>query len=712
MMDMIANANTMVSACQSKVLAISMLLFATATCIDAIYLPGVDPHSFRAHDVVPLHVGKLTSSAALFPMDYYGLPFCRPAAGVHHLDQNFGQLLAGDRTSTSPYELRMQQEVYCQQLCSMDLGSAQKDGTEPNTIVAAIQNAYHHHWIVDNLNSAAVMKPKNKTATNYWQGFPVGFVSAKDGLAYVNNHVNIIVTFHSEDFEPDSHRIVKFAVEPLSIKHDFAPAETKGEEGFDGVIPDQFEILNPLESSKKDSREHTTRRMTTAKGRSAQLASGPVLFTYDVIWIEDPFTRWASRWDIYMSNDDTIPFSRCWQQLFRGLVDMIVMLIMITAILCHNLQKQREQYGPILTHVATVEDSISLPEDQHWRLVCRDVFRPPPPTAALLLSAACGTGAQLFSTSSLVIIFGALGFLNPARRGSLMMGWILFFVLSGTVNGYVTARLYKTLRGGAWRWAKLTACFMLPVPAVVVFAFMDLLSWRMGSTLAVPFMSALAVCAILLAFHVMFVSAGARFGYSASPVESPMPISDVPQQIPKQPRFMNPFITTIACGIFPCTLIFAELTLILANLWKGYTNYAFGYTLMVFILFAIECAMISILVAYLQLCNRDYHWWWRSFCTAGSPVIYIFIVVIIFGTRHLGISSVEAMILYYGYMAFFSLCAFVMLGAVGFFATFWFTLKLYSTIEDADGHETSGKESELTLDKGSLHERQAVLDQA
>jgi hypothetical protein len=38
-----------------------------------------------------------------------------------------------------------------------------------------------------------------------------------------------------------------------------------------------------------------------------------------------------------------------------------------------------------------------------------------------------------------------------------------------------------------------------------------------------------------------------------------------------------------------------------------------------------RCAEITIVMCYFQLCAEDYNWWWRSFLTAGSSGLYLFL---------------------------------------------------------------------------------------
>ena len=70
----------------------------------------------------------MTSSKTLLPIEYYRLPFCQPPDGPQMDNENLGEFLAGDRIESSPYQLRMKVEMYCQQVCISNLGKAEQKG--------------------------------------------------------------------------------------------------------------------------------------------------------------------------------------------------------------------------------------------------------------------------------------------------------------------------------------------------------------------------------------------------------------------------------------------------------------------------------------------------------------------------------------------------------------------------------------------------------
>jgi Endomembrane protein 70 len=321
---------------------------------------------------VKLKVNKMTSSQTLMPLDYYRLPFCAPEGGPKMDRENLGEFLAGDRIESSPYRLQMKTEMYCEQLCITNLGRGEQRGVTPNKVVKTIRRNYHNNWIVDNLPAASKAEDDATVTTRYWQGFPVGYVDPDTKMAFINNHVNIEIMYHAVETEVDKYRIVRFTVEPFSIKHAFEPSE-------DDVAGDDFvvaKITNPIASCDPKNKKkpvHTDFDMITTAGREPQEASGKVLFTYDVTWVENKELQWASRWDVYLSMDNAIPARVHWFSILNSLIIVAVLSGMIVAILVRNLRRDFARYNRLATDEEKAEDL----EEFGWKLVHADVFRPP-----------------------------------------------------------------------------------------------------------------------------------------------------------------------------------------------------------------------------------------------------------------------------------------------------------------------------------------------
>eukprot|EP00538_Stauroneis_constricta_P011134 CAMPEP_0119546002 /NCGR_PEP_ID=MMETSP1352-20130426/589_1 /TAXON_ID=265584 /ORGANISM="Stauroneis constricta, Strain CCMP1120" /LENGTH=668 /DNA_ID=CAMNT_0007590651 /DNA_START=114 /DNA_END=2120 /DNA_ORIENTATION=+ len=650
----------------------------TAANVQAFYLPGVNPHSYSEGDPVKLSVNKMTSSKTLLPIEFYKLPFCQPVEDIERANENLGEFLAGDRIENSPYKLEMKKDKYCEQVCVTNLGPGERRGVTPNKVVRAIRGEYHNNWIVDNLNSASKAEDDTVESTRYWQGFPVGFKSKEDDKAYVNNHVNLEIDYHPVEGQDGQFRVVKFVIEPFSIQHeiDESKADINVDADDDNAKAETAVIKHPIESCDATipEQQHTSYAMVTQSGRLPQPASGRVLFTYDVIWKENLDIHWASRWDVYLSMDSAVPAKVHWLSILNSLVIVCVLSAMIISVLLRNLRQDLARYNRVATDEEKAEDM----EERGWKLVHADVFRPP--ASPMVLSVACGTGAQLLAMSFWTIIFSAIGFLNPSRRGALLMAELLFFVLMGCVNGYVTARLYKNLKGKAWQRATLTTALAFPTLAFLVFFSLDILAWIEGSTDAVPFGIMLILIIMWFGISIPLVFGGAFFGYKADTIEFPVKTSNIPRQIPDQPWFMGVPFTMMIGGILPFGSCFVELYFIMASVWMEFYYYVFGFLLVVFIILIITCAEITLLFTYFQLCNEDYHWWWRSFCTAGSTAIYVFLYSIVY-FKTMEANSFATYVLYFGYMGLASLGLFVMTGCIGFFSSFWFNYTIFGSLK-------------------------------
>ena len=635
-----------------------------------------------------MKVNKMTSQKTLLPVDYYRLPFCQPEGGPKMDNENLGEFLVGDRIESSPYRLRMKQDMYCEQVCITNLGRGEQKGVSPNKVVRAIRKNYHNNWIVDNLSAASKVEDDTTITTRYWQGFPVGFVASDTQKAYVHNHINLEIMYHPVETETGKYRVVRFTVEPFSVKHEFEPSEddddsVEEDEDGDGSGAESAEkpfkvadIINPISSSNGKKAVHTNYDMVYARGREPQLASGKVLFTYDVIWTENSDLHWASRWDIYLSMDDAIPAKVHWLSIANSLVIVFVLSAMIAAILVRNLRRDYARYNKLATDEEKAEDL----EEFGWKLVHADVFRPPS-FSPMLLAVCCGTGSQLLCMAVFTILFAAMGFLSPANRGSLLMAQLLLYVLLGSVAGYNTARLYKTFKGKSWQKATILTSLGFPGVAFFIFFIMNIIALSQGSSDAVPFTTMLVLLILWFGISTPLVFFGAYFGYKQEAIEFPVNSSNIPRQIPDQPWFMGIPFTLLVGGILPFGACFVELYFILSSVWMDQYYYVFGFLLLVFIILVVTCAEITVLFCYFQLCGENYHWWWRSFCTAGSTALYVFFYSFVYFKQLEASKTAATYVLYFGYMGLSSLALFLMTGYIGVASSLWFNKTIFASIK-------------------------------
>jgi transmembrane 9 superfamily protein 2/4 len=107
---------------------------------------------------------------------------------------------------------------------------------------------------------------------HYAGGFPIGFISPDSGETYVYNHVNIILDYHNPEGK-EGHRVVGFAVQPMSIAHRYS-----GGYVWDGESSEGF--TKPLETCLADAHTYD---VPVARFQKVDTNEN-VIYTYDVTW--------------------------------------------------------------------------------------------------------------------------------------------------------------------------------------------------------------------------------------------------------------------------------------------------------------------------------------------------------------------------------------------------------------------------------------------
>lgn len=284
------------------------------------------------------------------------------------------------------------------------------------------------------------------------------------------------------------------------------------------------------------------------------------------------------------------------------------------------------------------------------------------------------------SIATFTLIFAFMGFLNPSRRGSLIMALLVFYVLMGSVAGYVTARFYKSFNGKNFQRATFATAFGFPSMFFSIFFVMNLIAVAKGSGDAVPFLRMVELLVIWFGVSTPLVFAGAFFGYKVDAFEYPVSVSTLPRQIPDQPWYMKPILTLFFGGILSFGACFLELYFILSSIWMDQYYYIFGFLSLTFLILIVTVAESTVLLNYIQLCYEDYHWWWRSFMNAGSIAIFVYGYAIMY-FKQLETNSVATYFLYFGYMGLMCFAFFLLTGSLGVLSCLWFNKKIFGAIK-------------------------------
>jgi transmembrane 9 superfamily protein 2/4 len=223
--------------------------------------------------------------------------------------------------------------------------------------------------------------------------------------------------------------------------------------------------------------------------------------------------------------------------------------------------------------------------------------------------------------------------------------------------------------------------FAFPGTVFTIFFTLNLVLWFEGSSGALPFGTFFTLLFLWFCVSVPLVFLGSFFGYKRETVTFPVRTNQIPRAIPVQQWYMHPAILCLIGGILPFGAVSVELYFIMSALWLHQIYYIFGFLFLVMIVLVVTCAETSILLCYLQLCNEDYRWWWRSFLSSGSCAFYTILYAIWYNITELDMHGIVPAMLYFGYMSIISLAFFIIAGTIGYFACFWFNCKIYGSIK-------------------------------
>ncbi len=641
------------------------ILLVAALCVahvNAYYIPGVKPEEFKIGEKVEMKVNAMTSYHTQIPKDYYRMPFCKPVGGPKMASENLGEFLTGNKIQSSAYDIRMLEELYCAKLCQKTL-----DTEQAKRLFKHIKNGYHNNWIIDNMPSASILREKGTgdEMLHYAGGFPIGFMDNKK--PYINNHVNIHIDYHQYDPQTDDYRVVGFSVEPLSVGHKFGGNykwDGKSEEGKKKQLsscPGKGKHFLP--SDVKNSQ-------VVAPGET-------IIFTYDVFWNHSD-VAWTSRWDIYLNEDHLVPAKVHWYSITNSILVVVFLSFLVVSMLVRNLRRDIAAYNALATLADEEADEDS--DESGWKLIHADVFRPPD-NHPMMFCVCCGGGVQLILTVFTTICFSAIGFLNPARRGSLMNGILSFYVLTGIIAGFVSSRLYKSFKGRLWQVCTVITAVLFPGIAFSIFVFFNIVLWFLHSSASAPFLDIIIVAAMWCCVSVPLVFVGAYFGYKKDAIEFPTVTSTIARAIPESSPLLNPIFAAGVAGVVPFAVAYVELFFIMTSLWMDQYYYVFGFTLIVFFILLITCAEITLLLVYTQLCAENHRWWWFSFFAPGSTAVYTFVYSMFWFQSLEASKMLMTYLLYFGYMGLICSALFLITGTVGALSSLWFVKTIFGTIK-------------------------------
>jgi len=319
-------------------------------------------------------------------------------------------------------------------------------------------------------------------------------------------------------------------------------------------------------------------------------------------------------------------------------------------------------------------------QESGWKLLHGDVFRPPK-ISPLALAVAVGTGTQILIAAFIVLFLLSAKMLNPMKKGQALSSIVLLYVLCGSVAGYVSSRLYKFFGGTSWKQSTLLTAVAFPGVCVVQFLILNVFLSFAGAAASASIWTILAIFLLWICVASPLVFVGSFFGFRASTIEAPTKVNQIARVVPDRGQALRRAIVRLFIGGMSFSTICIEMYFIMNAIWMHEFYYLIGYLACAFALLSSSCALISIIVCYLRLCQEDHEWWWNAFFDCGLSGVWVFLYSAWYVTNRLHLVGVLPIVVYWTYMSMISITFSLFTGSSGFLSTLWFVKTIYGAIK-------------------------------
>ena len=580
---------------------------------------------------ISIQAGPLSSKRAIIPYAYNDLNICK-SQKIKRVEDTLGEILTGDSYYSTEYLAKINVDSFCNILCNNEFND-----DDVRFIEKLIRRRYFGNWVVDKLPAGLILynEKTRQTRLRYFDGIPLGYYI--NSTYYIYNHLqfHILINRISDDY----FNVVGFNILPMSIQHE--ENNPKCANRANKILQNFHKVPQPLKAGK-------------------------TLFTYDVVF-EYSDISFASRWDHYRITKSSIH----WTGIVISEILVGISTMLVVCLLKKNLRRDIDSYNYRISHFEDINE-------YDWKQVAGDVFRPPR-VNRLLLSSAIGTGCQLLSMIGITLFLAVIGFMNPEKRNNILNIGILFFCFCGLFSGYISANFYRFWEGDSWITVSLYTSFLFPGTLLFGYVIINIILTIEKSNAAVNFSDILSLFALWVFCTFPLILIGSFFGFKSSPISIPYEINKIPSFIQEKPWYLHYRYITFLTGLIGFATIFIEFNYVMGALWKHQIYFLATFLGISIFLFTIVMGELSILVVYYNLCYGDYNWWWKSFIIGASPVIYfVFYSIIYF--FYLKISTISAMVIYFGIMSMISAMVILSCGAVSVFFCMGFLHKIYSEI--------------------------------
>ena len=612
--------------------------------ISSINSSSIFDYSHLEGSTINIQVGKLSSNNYIIPYSYNRLKICN-LKRIKKAEDNLGEILTGEDLYISEYTANINENKFCEILCNNQF--------RKNTIrkiKRLIDRNYYSNWYVDKLPAGLIYYnyDTKKTDINYFYGIPLGKKEKDKYIIYNHLHFKILINKISEK----RYNVVGLGILPMSMKHNGTNAicEKRYDEDFNfKSIVKEHEVLNNDDNQT-------------------------ILYTYDIVFEYSNITL-ASRWDHYKSSDTKIH----WTGIIISTLILIILTTIIAFLLTKIIKKDIDNYNYQVVQIEDIDNIKSINEN-NWKQVSGDVFRPPR-VNKMLLSSIIGTGCQLYLMLTIVFFLGVIGFANPEKRSNILSLIILCYILMGLAGGYISAVFYKIMNGTNWLKMSLLTSILFPGTLFLGYIFINIILSLENSTAAVNIYDLSSLFFLWIFCTLPLILIGTFLGIKSKKQKMPCKVNTVPRKIYEKPWYLHYRYLSCITGLICFITILFELNYIMSALWRHELYFIVSFLWISYFLFIMVSGEVSIIVVFWNLCYGDYNWWWKSFLVGSSPVIYFIIYSIYFFIFKMNVTRLSAIVVYFGIMALISAMALFICGSISVIICFGFIFKIYSKIK-------------------------------
>ena len=629
---------------------------------------------------------------------------CEPEGGAKAQKETLGEWLMGGRIKSSVYSLAFDGPTdLTEPLDFLPLCEVELDARARETLAKRIRKDYHISMILDDLpvttfDLEKIMQLLNQgyTVGQLTKGFDVGFSLTLDARnadctnradqggcrerLFVHNILifNVLVNkVERSAFEAsaaaaeDHYSVVGFEVLPCSVAAGLVAKAKRN----------KFDIIAFCNKTEVDAAAiENFQEVTADPAAGAEAAAATIAYGYSYYFTEASEITWADRWEPFLK---ALAVDIHWFSSVNSILAGLSLSLLVAVILLRTVWVDITKYRNMHSLLDVPEARDGDMEDTGWKLVSGDVFRKP--ARSWWLSAMVGCGTHLAATATLMLFIAATSIVSPAARGGFLSWCLISFFLMSGAGGYAGARTLVNISQSPTGWKSVclgtVSMFFLPTFALLV--LLNVVIWHKHSTGGVPAWAMAVLFALWLLVSVPLTLLGGFFASGKEHFTYPTSTNSIPREIPKTYGIVkHPVTVALLSGLLPFAVMYIEWQFIFGSLFEYHGYYAFGFLMVSSIMCAVVAIEMSIVGTYLTLCAEDYHWWWRSLLCGGSVAFYLFIFGIWYLVSELdGLGGGASVFLFLVYNTIISWAAFLALGAMSFFGSYFFTRSIYHAVK-------------------------------